>query len=102
VVNETLTLDVSFPYYGWWNHKKDSIVKMFPVYHTHDKKLISYILVIKVVKGFSLNTSIISDIIHVSNNVIDENITYILRDYVTVATEQEFKNFRLEALNELK
>jgi hypothetical protein len=102
VVNETISLDVKFPYYGWWNHKKDSIVKLLPVYYPHDKSLLNYIQVTKVVKGFSLNTCITSEVIRVSNNVIDERITYILRDYSTVATEQEFRNFRIETLNELE
>jgi hypothetical protein len=102
IVSEISTLDINFPYYGWWDSKNRSIVKMIPVYYSHDVSLINYILVIKVTKGFSLNTAITSDIIRVSKNVIDENITYILRDYSIVATEQEFKKFRLEVLNDLK
>jgi hypothetical protein len=49
-----------------------------------------------------LNTTIRCEIIRVSNNVIEEDISYILRDYSDVATEQEFINFRVEVLNELR
>jgi len=103
VVNEVQTLNVEFPYYGWWDGKKDSIVKMYPVYYQYSKHKISHINVIKIQHGFAINSRITCEKINAGeNNVISEEINYVLRDYPEPATEADFQKFRQSAIEVLQ
>lgn len=100
-VSEIISKKIEFPYYGWWSHKKETIIKMYPVYDKHDTSHINSIKIIKISCGFGFDTFITTENITVSNGVIDEEITYFLRDYADIATETQFNDFKNIALNDI-
>jgi hypothetical protein len=75
-VEEIISKNISFPYYGWWSNKKDSIIKMYPKFYKYDHSVIEKIIVIRITKGFGLQTKINNDYIFVSgiDNIINEEI----------------------------
>jgi hypothetical protein len=106
VTSEIITQEITFPYYGWWSPRKNEIIKMYPEYYDDGSETIKSIGVITISKGWAIDTRIISKHIFVKNKTIDggiceiinDDILTFLRDYADVATEEEFLNFRLEAI----
>jgi hypothetical protein len=100
-VTEVVSKNITFPYYGWWSHKKEDIIKMYPEYYEHDKSVLKRIVVVKIKMGWNTDTEIRKDFISVSNNVISSEIQIYLRDYADQATEAEFLEFRNKAIIDL-
>jgi hypothetical protein len=103
VVNETLTREIEFPFYGWWDNKKERIIKMYPEYYTVLPKLkkIKRIVIIWINLGWNTDARIIKLHVLVNNDVIDNDIQAYFNDYTLKATEAEFLEFRDKAIKEL-
>lgn len=106
-ISKIIDKNIEFPYYGWWDHKKNHIIKMDIVYY--DNKIptiggkISHINVIEINHGFGIHTSIKKDTVRVGNlDIVSNDINYYLRDYSDIATEIEYNNFKKQALKDLK
>ncbi len=99
---------IEFPYYGWWDHKKDNIIKMDIVYYDNDviniiANKISHINIIEINYGFCVNTNIKKSKVRVGNlDIVNNDINHYLRDYCDMATEEEYNKFKKQALKDLK
>jgi hypothetical protein len=101
LVTDVIQMDVEFPYYGWYSNKKEEIIKIYPEYYVSDKNIIKRFVIVKIKKGWNIETSILNKFILVSNNIVNAELSIYLRDYADLATEQEFLDFRSNAFNEL-
>jgi len=105
IVEDIISKEVVFPYYAWYSEKKESIIKMYPQYYKYTSKL-QYIIIIKIIKDWNVDTQIIKDHIVVLESdrytsIIDEKIQTYLTDYWILATEEEFLKFRQQAIEDL-
>ena len=100
VVTEIFEKNVDFPYFGWWSNKKDEIIKIFLEYND-DETIINGVKCVVIKNGWNINSSITSNNIHVHDNIIDNDIDILLRDYHVIATEKEYNDFREIAINKL-
>lgn len=94
VIHKTIKRDIEFPYYGWYSHKKDGIVRLTCLYDEYKPNRLVGIKCVKISHGFGLNSSITEKTISVFCNTVHEDIVYVLRDYADIATEKEFNEFK--------
>lgn len=101
VKNTTVTREIEFPLYRWWDNKKERIIKMYPVYYEHDPNLMKHIVIIRIDLGWNTDARIIKEHILVHNNIIEEKIHQYFIDYAIKATEIEFLEIRDKAIKDL-
>jgi hypothetical protein len=101
VKNTTITKEIEFPLYRWWNARKESIIKMYPVYYDHDPKLMSHIVIIRIDLGWNCAAQIRKEHVLVHGNVIENEIQHYFNDYTEKATEAEFLEMRWNAFESL-
>lgn len=95
LITTIIEREVIFPYIGWWNGKKENIIKI-DLDHTKDHP--HTLNCIHVESGWCINPSVRLETISISNGVIEEKINYLLRDYSDTATIEEFEEFKNKTL----
>jgi hypothetical protein len=101
VKNSTVTREVEFPLYRWWDNKKERIIKMYPEYYEHAPELMKRIIIIKINRGWNTDAQIAKEHILVHGNIIENEIQHYFNDYTEKATEAEFLEMRDNAIIDL-
>jgi hypothetical protein len=101
VKNITVTREIEFPLYRWWDNRKERIIKMYPEYYDHDPKLMKRIIIIKIDRGWNTDARIVKEHVLVHGNVIENGIEAYFNDYTEKATEAEFLEMRDNAIIDL-
>jgi hypothetical protein len=101
VKNTTVTREVAFPLYRWWDARKERIIKMYPEYYEHAPELMKRIIIIKIDFGWNTDARIVKEHVLVHANIIENSIQAYFNDYTLKATEAEFLEFRDKAIKDL-
>lgn len=94
------TIEVTFPYFGWWDSDKDEIIRIDIEYYTYNAS-VSHLKYVKICNNWGSTPSIIAGIVRAERNIVGEDLTILLRDYADIATEEEFEKFKEDALNKI-
>lgn len=92
VITTITEKEIKFPYFGWWDHKKEQIVKIDYGKDIHKLNCVT------IKNGWCINPSIYLETISIIDGVIEEKINYLLRDYSDTATIEEFEEFKNKTL----
>lgn len=101
VKNTTVTREVAFPLYRWWDEHKERIIKMYPEYYEHAPELMKRIIIIKIDFGWNTDARISKEHVLVHANIIENSIEAYFNDYTVKATEEEFLKIRWNAFESL-
>ena len=101
VKNTTVTREVEFPLYRWWDNRKERIIKMYPEYYDSTPKHMYRIIIIKIDRGWNTDARIVKEHVLVHENVIQNAIEAYFNDYTVKATEAEFLEMRDNAIIDL-
>ena len=92
-------LDIKFPYYAWYNSRKDSICKLDIVY-AYNKP--SCIQAIEITSSFSFSPSIKTKKFNITPDfVVGDELDSYIKDYHVETTETEFNKFKDDVLLEI-